>query len=46
MADTPQTREGDLPDGDKVSAWTFYPTLIGTALFAAAYFIFVIIPEV
>ena len=46
MADTPQTREGDLPEWDVVARWTFYPTVIGAVLFAAAYFIFVITAEV
>ncbi len=42
----PQTREGDLPEWELIAAWTFYPTMIGTVLFAAAYFIFVITAEV
>ncbi len=42
MAETPQTREGDLPDGDVVAKWVFYPTMIGAVLFVAAYIIFVI----
>ncbi len=46
MADVPQTREGDLPDWERVAWWTFYPTLIGAVLFAAAYLVFVITAEV
>jgi len=45
MSETPQTREGDLPDGELVAKWTFYPTMIGTVLFVAAYFVFVILAE-
>ncbi len=46
MADTPQTRQGDLPDWEVVAKWTFYPTVAGAVLFLAAFFIFVISAEV
>ncbi len=46
MADAPQTRNGDLPEWEVVAKWTFYPTIIGVVLFAAAFYIFVISAEV
>ena len=42
MADQPVSRTEDLPDGDVVVWWTFFPTLIGAALFALAVWLFVL----